>query len=336
MFDDVIHQLHRLEKGIRISIDLQLDDDGYLDRLCPNPECAATFKVLFDDWRQKVRDEAVFCPVCRFSTKATDWNTPEQQEYINQAALRHVHQELNDAFTRNARRFNQSQPKGGLIKISMSYRPGPLPILIPADASEIMHQRSICEECGCRYSSVGAAFFCPACGYNSAVSTFDSAVDTVCKTLDALPSIRQALIKAANKDAAENSLRLVRENSLVKLVSAFQRFAEGLFDSLPNRSLFNPRPNVFQNLRESSALWRTAVGYGYEDLLSPSELVTLERFFQQRHLLAHKDGVVDQVYINKTGDNRYAVGQRLTIRDDGLQYLTTLLSKVARGLQKRP
>lgn len=47
MFDDVIRELHRLERGIKIAIDLQLDDDGFLDRVCPNTECNVNFKVLF-------------------------------------------------------------------------------------------------------------------------------------------------------------------------------------------------------------------------------------------------------------------------------------------------
>ena len=126
MFDDVIRELRKLESGVGVRIDLQLDDDGYLDRVCPNPGCTAEFKVLFEDWRGKVRDEAVFCPICRISAKSTEWNNPDQQKYIEQAALRHVHQQVNTAFTRNARRFNQSQPKSGFIKMSMSYRPSPL------------------------------------------------------------------------------------------------------------------------------------------------------------------------------------------------------------------
>ena len=29
-----------------------------------------------------------------------------------------------------------------------------------------MRLRAVCETCGCRYSYVGAAYFCPACGAN--------------------------------------------------------------------------------------------------------------------------------------------------------------------------
>jgi hypothetical protein len=49
-------------------------------------------------------------------------------------------------------------------------------------------------------------------------------------------------------------------------------------------------------------------GMGYEDLLTSVEMADLLRLFQQRHLLAHCEGIVDQDYIIKSGDTTYAVG----------------------------
>jgi len=66
MFDDVLKKLRDLESGVQISIDLEIDDNGYLDRLCPSTECGINFKVRFDDWRDIVRDEEVFWQ-CNFS-----------------------------------------------------------------------------------------------------------------------------------------------------------------------------------------------------------------------------------------------------------------------------
>lgn len=198
-----------------------------------------------------------------------------------------------------------------------------------------MRQRFLCERCACRYSSVGAAFFCPACGHNSAISTFDAAVETVRKTMDSISTIRQAVAAAVDEDAAEDSIRQICENDLIKLVSSFQRFAEAWFDLLPNRSLFNPRRNLFQNLADSADLWRSAIGEDYGDMLTPSELSDLERFFQQRHLLAHKEGMVDQMYIDKSGDHRYSVGQRLVIRKDTVLTLAEIVSKLANELRNR-
>ena len=77
MFDDVIRKLRQLERGVQVPINLELDDNGYLDRVCPSDECGTHFKVLFDDWRDIVRDEEVFCPLCRHDGESDEWNTPE-------------------------------------------------------------------------------------------------------------------------------------------------------------------------------------------------------------------------------------------------------------------
>ena len=94
MFDDVFRKLKRLEQGVQLPIEFPLDDAGYLDRNCSHPECQSDFKVLFDDWRDKVRDEEVFCPFCRHAADSGEWNTEAQQEYIQQAANRYIQKEL--------------------------------------------------------------------------------------------------------------------------------------------------------------------------------------------------------------------------------------------------
>jgi uncharacterized Zn finger protein (UPF0148 family) len=335
VFDDVFRDLRKLERGVAIPMQMQLDDAGFLDRLCPNEQCGAEFKVLFEDWRDIVRDEAVFCPLCRQEAESGDWNTPEQDEQIQQEALRYAQGQLNVSFSSAARSFNRSQARGGLISMSMRYRPSSLTVVVPAGASDVLRQTYQCEKCNCRFSSLGAAFFCPACGHNSAISTLQLSLDTVLKTLDALPGIRQSVTDAADADVAENSVRHILENSLVKLVSSFQGFAEALFDTLPNRQQFAPRRNLFQNLRDSDDLWRSALGTGYVDMLSPTDYSTLGVFFQQRHLLAHKNGIVDQDYLDRSGDANYSLGQRLVIRTESVATLSELVEQLAREMGAR-
>jgi uncharacterized Zn finger protein (UPF0148 family) len=332
MFEDVICELRDLEHGVRVSIPISMDDEGYLDRRCPSLDCGAEFKVLAEDWRNKVRDEVVYCPVCRFQAVSTEWNTPEQGQYIEKVAGKYLHDRLNKAFSKSVKRFNRQQLKHGFIQMSMSYHPSPTPVLLPAMAWDVMTQKSTCEVCGCRYSSIGAAFFCPSCGHNCAATTFDIAIDTVRRTIESLAVIRGALTNATDNDTAENSIRQICENGLVKLVSAFQRFAETRFEVLPKSSQFNPRQNVFQNLSESSELWHSATGSGYDDMLSSSEFNDLQRFFQQRHMLVHKEGIVDQAYIDRSGDRRYSIGQKLIIRGDDVLHLADLVSNLAHEL----
>jgi len=332
MFDESIRIARELERGVQVPIQIPLDDKGYFDRQCPSDECGAEFKVLFDDWKEKVHDEAVFCPVCRHESPSTEWNTPSQVEYIKKAAMAHLQRMVGNALRRDAERFNRSQPRGGFISMSMSYKPSRHPIAVPPEAANALRQDFTCEACGCRYSSVGAAFFCPGCGHNSARSTFTAAVKTVQASVATTPVIRQALTDAADPDTAADAVRQVLENGLVKLVASFQRFAEAAFLALPNASSFPVRRNLFQNLADSSQRWRDATGKGYEDLVTADEMRELRVCFQQRHLLAHRKGMVDQDYIDRSGDQSYSVGQRLVIKDAAVLRLADLVEKLGAAI----
>lgn len=335
MFDEIIREMKKLEQPRRVSINVALDDKGYYDRECPNAECGGHFKVLFDDWRDKVRDEQVFCPFCRHENESGEWNTPEQQRYIEQVAHAEISRLLNGAMSRAVRRTRPQHFGGGLIKFSMSlsYRPGSIPSVFPVSARDELRQDFTCEECGCRYASLGASFFCPACGHNSAPTCFDNTLETVQKTVAALAGIRSAIEQAANVDAAADAIRQVLEDQFPRLVGAFERLNEALFAKLPNESQFPRKGNVFQRLDDASALWSQAAGKSYPDFLDAGELRRLKLLFQRRHVLSHRQGIVDQAYIDRSGDRTYAVGQRLVLRDADVLELTSLLAKLAAGLR---
>ena len=64
-----------------LSLPIETDDDGYLDRRCPWGECNLDFKILSDDWSNFVSNEVAYCPFCRHEAEASDFITPEQLEY---------------------------------------------------------------------------------------------------------------------------------------------------------------------------------------------------------------------------------------------------------------
>jgi len=325
MFDDTIGFLKRLERGMQVPIEMPLDEEGYLDRQCPKDECHAEFKVLFEDWREKVREEIVYCPMCRHKAESGKWNTPEQERYIEEYGTRYVSEQIDKTLKRDAAQFNRRQPKGGFIQMSMSVKPGRPPIAVPAEVAELMQQKFACEECGCQYGSVGSSFFCPACGHNSAPSTFAGTVRTVRTLMQRLDKIAGAI---PDKDSAEDAVRQILENSLQRLVGGFQRLMEALFDKLPQAARIQPRRNVFQNLRESSDLWEKAGLKRYENLLTEEELRDLNRLFQQRHLCAHRDGIVDQAYLDKSQDTSYTAGQRVVVKPASVHRLGDLVEKI--------
>ena len=112
-----------------------------------------------------------------------------------------------------------------------------------------------------------------------------------------------------------------------------QIVAEVIFQTLPNASTVRIRKNLFQNLSESSAVWRTATGKGYDDLLGASDLEALGVLFQQRHLLAHREGLVDREYIDRTHDPTYKVGQKLIIRETAVLRLADLVEQLGEALR---
>lgn len=90
---------------------------------------------------------------------------------------------------------------------------------------------------------------------------------------------------------------------------------------------------VFPGLHDGSRLWKQACGKGYEDWLTPSEMGELKLLFQKRHLLAHNEGMVDEKYIARSGDNTYKIGQRIVIKDSDIRNFVNLITKIAKEIK---
>jgi uncharacterized Zn finger protein (UPF0148 family) len=326
VFDDLLRELKRLEQGTLIPIQLPLDSDGYMDRACSSETCGTEFKILFEDWKEKVTNEAVFCPICRYEAPATKWNTRDQAEYIRAIGSQFIAGKVQAGLRRSAEAFNRRQ-RPGFISLRMSYKPGPERIILPIAAADAMRQNHSCESCGCRYASIGAAFFCPACGVSSTEKMLQTAIESARGVVAVAPGMRHSF----DADTAENTIRHMLESTLSSLIGAFQHYAEALYQK--TGSQVKPRKNVFQNLSESSKLWKDATGTSYEDLLSVDEMKDLVRLFQQRHLIVHRNGLVDTEYLTRSGDTSYAVGQRIVVTGQAVLLLAALITKLAGGLR---
>lgn len=330
MFEDLIREVKKLERPQTISVPILADKEGYVDRQCPNDKCRAEFKVLSKDWDSKVPEARAYCPICRHEAPSDAWATPAQVEYVRAVALAHLKRQLHGALESGARQFNQRQ-RPGFITFSLSVSPDTTPVFLPCAVADVLRQRFICERCQCNYSSIGAAFFCPACGHNSVLTTFVQTIETVRNTVGALPTIRRAM--AGDPDAAHNAVRLLLEQSMGRLIGAFEHYAEELFATIPTAPHAKVRRGSFQRLDESSCLWQEAVGKDYQDILSRQEMADLLRFVQQRHLLTHANGIVDADYLTKSADTTYSTGQRIVIREADVLTLTNLLASLATELK---
>jgi len=338
MFKDAIKELKKLEEGTTVSIPVLPDEKGYTDRECPREECRFVFKVNKDDWANIFKDEAVYCPRCREEAPSDHWWTTEQLEEAKRQATEYmtakIHAAVHSGLSRGAEEFNRSQPRNSFIKLSLSVtsrRPS-IPVIMPLMACDVMEQEIQCEACTARFAVIGCAYFCPACGHNSVERTFDDSLNKVESKLNNTNTIRSALETAGMKDEAENTVRSLIESCFTDCVVAFQRLAEQLYMKMPD----NPPPprNAFQKLQQGSELWRDAIAQGYEDWLTPQELDRLNVLFHRRHLLAHTEGIVDQLYIDRCHDASYRIGQRIVVTDADARQMLSLIRKLAAALRQ--
>lgn len=331
MFDDLIKEIERLEKGIKVSVPIEADKEGFLDKECPSKECLTQFKVNSDDWGNIVRDEEVFCPICRFTAPAQEWFTTEQVERAQEIALAQFNSSFNNALEASASKFNRRQPKNSFISITMQYKGKLVSVPMPPAATDPMQLKISCSECGCRYAVIGAGFFCPSCGYNCAEKTFSQSIQKARDALGVISQLEKIEIQV-DRDHTENAKRMILEKCIETGVMSFQRAVEVLYkEEVGEEGLAR---NIFQRLVQGSDLWKQKFGKGYSDILSGNELKIITISFQQRHLLSHCEGIVDQDYIDKSGDARYAVGQRISLKKEGVLDFLNALDKLFEGLKK--
>lgn len=132
-------------------------------------------------------------------------------------------------------------------------------------------------------------------------------------------------------DTRGSVLHFVR-GSVSHFARQFQRLCEQLYE---NPEWPKARRNAFQNLDAGSDLWEQALGFRYVQLLTPTEMADVVRYFQQRHLLAHQQGIVDADYISRSGDSSYLPGQRLIIKPTAVLQFVDLVDKLGKELLAR-
>ncbi len=329
IFGETMRFLNRIGSTYTYRMDILPDKDGYIDRACHRTGCMAWFKVNKEDWKQLFKDETVFCPFCGYSAPSDEWNTLEQQKQLEDQAVRQFESELNKAIHKDVKKFNRSQSGDGFLKMSMSFNGKTSFLNLPAKALEGMEQHIQCDKCGARYAVIGSAFYCPCCGTNSARQIFNNTMNLVRAKIRNIPIIRDDLSKN-DKDNAARICKSLLESSISDLVIALQKICEAVYPTMSGAVA--TKGNVFQRIDDGDRLWKSVCGYGYSDWLTANEYSMLKKYFQQRHVLQHNDGIVDQDYIDKSKDNSYQLGQRLIIRETDVNEFADIVDKIGKQI----
>ncbi|TWT56447.1 hypothetical protein [Allorhodopirellula solitaria] len=143
---------------------------------------------------------------------------------------------------------------------------------------------------------------------NSVIQDFDQTLTTTRKCVESLDVIAAALGAKHDVDVAANVVDQILEDQVENLVTAMQRVTEAMFAELPTASTFKVDTNLFQRVDDASNKWRDATHSGYDDILASGQLDFLKIMVQRRHKIGHRQGIVDQKYVEKSGDRTFVPG----------------------------
>ena len=288
------------ESLTKTAIPIKPDTKGMIDKQCPKEDCGAHFKVNNLDWKDIVKEEECFCPFCRNNSPAKEY-LPSVQRV---ALVKNVRQSIMD-------NWHHGTPMAQNIHTLKS-----------GEEFDVDIQ---CEKCNVRFSVIGAAYFCPCCGYNSIERTARNTIEKLILTADKIDSIQKSLEEIQSKDEAAITTKHIIENAVSACIGTLQTFSETKYNQL---SQITAPFNAFQNVDKSNKLWLSLKGQGYDQWVSLAEIQQLSLYTQRRHLLEHKGGIVDAKYLTITNDSNYTEGDRLVINSKDIILLGSIILKL--------
>lgn len=311
---------------MNIPVTMHSDEKGYIDRECPNEECLFNFKIYAEDWKEKVSDEAVYCPLCGHVDTSDKWWTQKQLEDIRNIAMNYatnyINTELNKIFKPLERKTKNSM-------ISFKYKSARNKIIDPNIFSMPEWELELqCENCKTRYSIKGNAHFCPCCGVNTVDTVFERQLEIIKEQVDSIENIKESI----NSDNADAICSKIIENSFCDCISAYQKFAFEKYKKCKGES--KVKVNDFQIIEKGEKLFKEIFNTTYSDWISEKEKEDLNTFFQRRHILEHNNGIVDEKYKEKTNDSSYALGRRIIVNENNVYDLLDIIKKVSKQINE--
>jgi hypothetical protein len=312
-----LHSIRRL--GNRISITIPKDPDGYMGRECPESSCEGYFKVkpgtgLIGDHLPCV------CPYCGHSAATDKFWTKEQIKYAKSVALRKV----TDALSADLKsmEFNH-RPKGPFgIGISMKFQPG-RPVPIRHYRKKTLETQILCAGCALDYAVYGLFAFCPDCGTHNSLQILERNLEL---------ALKQATL-AADVPDTELARHLI-EDALENCVSAFDGFGR---ETCRVRAGASSDPAgcervSFQNLPRVVKGLQKLFSIDLQAEIASIDWAIIHRAFMKRHLIAHRLGVIDQAYVDETGEPISLLGRRVNVVADEVRQASEIIGRIGQRL----
>ena len=306
---------HVSRLGNRISVRIPADGNRFTGRECPRPDCEGYFKIELGTGL-KGDGLPCHCPYCGHVAGHDQFWTKEQFQYAKSVAMR----KITDAIHKDLKELEfDHKPEGAFgIGFSMKFEAGRQPP-IHYYREKQLETEVVCTSCTLRYSVYGVFAFCPDCGQHNSIQILDKSLEVIGKMLEMATTAETVLAE-----------RLI-ENALEDCVSTFDGFGRELCRVHANKARTPAKAEKmnFQNLEHARKGFLDLFRIDLFATVEPEEWRAAVVAFQKRHLIAHRLGVVDHDYVNKTGDTHAVVGRKTVIDADEVKRLAKTINRLA-------
>lgn len=282
-----------------MSIPLRPDRDGWLGRECPRGDCERYFKITPGTGLPEI--DTCRCPYCGHEDHQSHFHTQAQIAH----ALSVIENKFMGALLKDLKSMEfDHRPRRGSFGIGLSMKVTGSAPPVRGYSEEDLETEVVCDGCTLRYAIYGVFGFCPDCGAHNNLGILDANLRLSKKMVTLSASLDDDLV----------ARRLV-EDALKDCVSAFDGWGRGVCAAFASKAA-NPNKVVkvsFQNVEHARESMRQQFGFDADAALGAAMVASLHIAFQKRHLLAHRMGVVDADYLQKTGDAIARKGRRITV-----------------------
>ena len=337
---DIYHDMKRYHTGKSaeghdtFSIPLKPDDDGMVGRECPNENCQPRyFKIAVGENAPSSAASSAMnltCPYCDRVAHVGQFHTKEQIEWVKSMIKRDLAVTVQNMFQKA---FPTIRPvQGGLLSISMQFRPGHIPDVRPY-AEEKLKRAVQCDKCGKRYAVYGISYQCPLCGGGNLLLHFRRSAEIIRSLLE----VEQLVKEKAGEEAVYN----LWGNCLEDIASLFEGFLKVTYsrDITSRYALAEAQDKIgalkgsFQRLSEASRIFGRDLNTSIFSSIAKDEVDFLDVLFNKRHVITHNLGLVDEKFQSKINQWQRR-GEELEIsRDDILKGLS-LVERIINNVVK--
>lgn len=313
-------------EGFSASVPVLTDEEGFFGRECP--ACERFFKLREDQWLALPDEVTTTCPYCgRESADPSDFSTQQQLERARSAGMAIAQQYVHDAIRETFGRLQTPRLRPGQsgIQITVSNSPPPPIGSLLCYVEEQVRRTITCDNCQTVYGVYGATAFCPICGPRAAADTVLEAIERGRHALALEDALPEDLREQARADGVFDK---AAADAVKETVTLFEVFTRDQFISrVPEHEAIvkDKGRGVFQRIDDVDTLFVDHVGTAISALVEDDVWTRLQTVFQQRHVLVHQQGIVDQQYVDRVPHALQQVGQRLVLgRQDAGRALDAL------------